>query len=204
VAPRRIRLAGGAGDAEAAQAAAAVLDAGGVAILPAEGVYGYHVRVDRPAGLARLASIKPREPGRGFILLVADAGELPRWAAAPLDRAADLAREHWPGALTLVLPAADAAPPDVRGSDGTVALRCPGSAFLRSLLRLAGTALVSTSANAPGAPAPARPPERVPDGVDLVVDGGALSGAPSTVVRVTGSELLVLRSGAVRIDAGAS
>lgn len=200
--PERILLGEGAAWEEARKRTVAVLAWGGVAVLPAEGVYGYHVRADRPDALARLRALKPRESGRGLILLIAEPGELSRWASNPPARALDLIRSHWPGPLTLVLPAASTVPPDVCGPDGTVALRCPGSAFLRSVLSALGTALASTSANAPGGPPPASAEAAATGDTDLVVDAGPLSGQPSTVVRLEGDAVRILRAGAVRLETG--
>lgn len=184
--------------------AAAVLVQGGIAVLPAEGIYGYHARADREDALARLRALKPRETGRGLILLIAEPGELTRWAPDPPPRALDLVRAHWPGALTIVLPGAAVVPSAARAVDGTVALRCPGSAFLRAVLRALGTPLVSTSANPPGAPAPLDAADVALGDVDLIVDAGTLSGIPSTLVRVVGDEVRLLRQGAVRVGAGRS
>jgi L-threonylcarbamoyladenylate synthase len=170
-----------------------------VLLLPAEGLYGYHVRADRPHALEALQSLKPREPGRGWIVLLAEATPPALWAAAFSDKARALAEAHWPGPLTMVLPAPPSTPAALVATDGTVALRCPGSAFLRAVLAAAGAPLVSTSANRPGEPPPARFEDCVADGAALAVDGGPLSGLPSTVVRVDGSTVRVLRSGALKL-----
>jgi tRNA threonylcarbamoyl adenosine modification protein (Sua5/YciO/YrdC/YwlC family) len=204
VPPERILLGEGPAWEGAVARAAAVLSGGGIAVLATEGIYGYHARADREDALARLSALKPREAGRGWILLIAEPGELPRWASDPPPRALSLVRAHWPGALTLVLPGAAAVPALARAEDGTVALRCPGSAFLRAVLRALGAPLVSTSANAPGALAPSAAADVAPGGVELIVDAGRLSGIPSTLVRVVGDEVRLLRQGAVRVAAGRS
>jgi len=179
--------------------AAAVLNAGGVAILPAEGLYGLHARPDIPQGLERLHAIKPRESGRGWIGLIAAPEDLARFADPPADRAAALARRHWPGPLTLVVRASMRAPRSLVAADGTIALRCPGSEFLRDVIRACGGILLSTSANPPGAPPPAAAEGLSFLQADLLVDAGLLSGVPSTVARVDGDEVRVLREGAVRL-----
>jgi L-threonylcarbamoyladenylate synthase len=194
----RLVLTPGASWREAAKRAAAVLRAGGVALLPAEGVYGLHARAEDPAAVERLRVLKPRSPEKRFIGLIADAGEIGRWAI-PSPRALELAREHWPGALTLVLPAGPSVPESMRNADGTVALRCPGSPFLLSVVADAGGIVLSTSANAPGAPPWIRPEVTIAERADLVVDKGTLSGTPSTVVAVEGDLVHVLREGAVRL-----
>lgn len=207
----RIQLAARGGDPrpgetafDAATArAAAVLNAGGIAILPAEGVYGFHARPDLPSALDRLREIKPRESGRGWIGLIAATEDLARHAAPPIDRAESLARRHWPGPLTLVLPASLEAPRSLVADDGTIALRCPGSEFLRAVIAASGGIVLSTSANAPGAPPPASPERLGEEIADLLVDAGPLSGTPSTVARVEGNGVRVLREGAVPLGGSA-
>jgi tRNA threonylcarbamoyl adenosine modification protein (Sua5/YciO/YrdC/YwlC family) len=183
---------------EAAARAAAVLGAGGVALLPAEGVYGLHALAENPAAVERLLAMKPRAPGKSFIGLIADPAEMARWSE-PSARADELARAHWPGALTIVLRALPTVPESIRHREGTVALRCPGSEFLRAVASAAGGLVISTSANEPGDPAMVRPEGPLLHRVDLVVDQGELSGTPSTVVAVEGNDLRVLREGAVRV-----
>jgi len=180
--------------------AAAALGRDEVVLLPAEGLYGYHVRADRPRALDALQRLKPREPGRGWIVLLAEASPPAPWSTTLSDRARALGRAHWPGPLTLVVPAPAETPAALVAADGTVALRCPGSPFLRAVVVAAGAPLVSTSANRPGEPPPARFEECPTDGPALAVDGGPLSGLPSTVVRVDGSTVRVLRSGALKVE----
>lgn len=182
--------------------AVAVIGAGGLAVLPAEGLYGFHVRPDRPAALERLRALKPREEGRGWIGLLDEPGALQRFAAAPAHRAVALAQEFWPGALTLVVAASPEVPVALWAADGSVALRCPGSDFLRAIARASDGFLISTSANAPGAPPPARIEDLVAAKVDLIVDAGPLSGVPSTIVRVSGDDVRMLREGAVILRGG--
>jgi L-threonylcarbamoyladenylate synthase len=183
---------------EAAERAAAVLREGGVALLPAEGVYGLHILAMDTAAVDRLLAMKPRAPEKSFIGLISDPGEIGRWSE-PNARADELARAHWPGALTLVLRALPSVPESMRHPQGTVALRCPGSEFLRAVVAAAGGLVISTSANEPGDPAMIRPEGPVAFQADLVVDQGDLSGVPSTVVAVEGEDLRVLREGAVRV-----
>lgn len=185
----------------AARRAGAVLREGGIALLPAEGLYGYHALAGSAPGIERLESLKPRGPGKGWIGLVARPGDAYRWIASIPAPAAALIQSHWPGALTLVFDAGPSVPRALVGPEGTIALRCPGSAFLRDVVLAAGGLVVSTSANAPGAPpAVTTPPsEAVPEEVGLVVDSGPLSGVASTVVRAEGERVMVLRPGAVEV-----
>ena len=202
--PIRLRL-GEMPEEEIARRAGEVLRGGGIALLPAEGVYGFHASTASPGAVERILGFKGRSGRAGFIGLVAHPEDSARWARVePL--AADLARRHWPGPLTMVLEALPDAPASARSTDGTIALRCPGSPLLRRIVREihAGpdgdtlqALLLSTSANEPGGP-PAERIDLAPPGfADLVVDGGALTGVPSTLVRVSGGEVRVLRQGAI-------
>lgn len=195
---RRIRVTAGTRE-EAVVAAARVLNEGGVAFLPAEGVYGLHVRADLPDATDRLRSLKPRDPGRGIIALIAMPAELDRWAASPDPVARSLAAAHWPGALTLVVPAAPVVPKALLGPDATVALRCPGSELLRDIVARAASLVASTSANEPGEPPALTADHPMADRADLVLDTGPLPGTHSTVVAVRDGSMRLLRQGAVRI-----
>jgi tRNA threonylcarbamoyl adenosine modification protein (Sua5/YciO/YrdC/YwlC family) len=189
-------------EAEVVRRAAGTLVAGGIALLPAEGVYGFHALAAAAAAVERLRALKARAPEKGFICLLARPEDLSTWAE-PDPAALDLVRAHWPGALTLVVNASAALPEALRTPDGTVALRCPGSSFLRGVAAAAGGLLVSTSANQPGDP-PALRVEAAPAGwADLIVDAGALNGLVSTVARVDLGRVRVLREGAVRMAGSA-
>jgi L-threonylcarbamoyladenylate synthase len=196
----RILLPAGGSWAEAAARAAAVLDQDGIAVLPAEGVYGLHVRPDRPRALERLLKLKPRAKDRGWIGLIAEPDSLARYAAPASPRALSLAHDYWPGALTMVVPASPLVPASLQAADGTAALRCPGSELLRAVARACGGLLLSTSANEPGSPAPARAEDVGLTDVDLLVDQGPLSGEPSTIVRVEGDIVRLVRAGSVSIQ----
>jgi len=182
----------------AVERAAATLRGGGIALLPAEGVYGFHALASSEPAVERLRAMKARAPERGFIGLLARAEDLDAYAEAPR-LALELASAHWPGPLTLVLAARPDAPNALRASDGTIALRCPGSEFLRAVVAATGGLVLSTSANEPGSPPAVRLDAVAADSYDLGIDGGDLSGIPSTLVRVVSGYLEILRAGAVRI-----
>jgi L-threonylcarbamoyladenylate synthase len=186
-------------EAEIARRAAEVLRNGGIALLPAEGVYGFHASSTSAAALDRILALKGRSDRAGFIGLIARPEDASRWASVE-DAAERLLRAHWPGALTLVLDALPEAPAALRSTDGTIALRCPGSSFLRAVVAaLDAGPVLSTSANLPGTAPPTRVEDAPPGMAELIVDGGTLAGTPSTVVRVSPSGIQVLRSGAVAI-----
>jgi L-threonylcarbamoyladenylate synthase len=82
-----------------------------------------------------------------------------------------------------------------------------GIRLIESSLTGVATPLFQTSANLAGEPAPSRfgdIPQSILDGVDLAIDGGELTGSPSTVVDVTGletgGEWEILREGGMAVD----
>lgn len=183
--------------AAALGAVAAALEAGGLALLPAEGLYGLHA-AGTAQGVARLAGVKGGPQTRPYILLLSAPEEAERWVSHWPGGAAQLARRVWPGALTLVLPAARRAPPWVQ-REGYLALRCPGCPFLRDVTRRLSAPLLTTSANPAGAPPPgqlAAVAGALRAACRVVVDGGRLAGVGSTVARPEeDGSLTILRRG---------
>jgi L-threonylcarbamoyladenylate synthase len=183
--------------------AVAVLEAGGLAVLPTETVYGLSVALSAgAAGLERIRQAKGSQARRPWILLAADEeSAFALWTPAPA-AAVDLASRAWPGPLTLVGPAREGLPEGLLGTvDGTptVSVRVPGDPWLRQLLETLGEPIVSTSANRVGAPPPVHF-EDVELGLlapDLAVDRGrCLGGVPSTIVEVVSCPPRLLRAGA--------
>ena len=180
--------------------AAAALRRGELVVYPTETFYGLGAMAADAAALARLAAAKLRPEGKPLPVIAADeAGAFALWASVPAD-ARRLAARFWPGPLTLVAAAAPGLPPEV-AAGGTIGVRVPGAVVARELCRLAGGAVVSTSANPSGGPPPAAVDELAPDllaRVDVVLDGGRTPGGqPSTVVEVGQGAPRLLRAGAV-------
>ncbi len=117
-------------------------------------------------------------------------------------RATQLAREFWPGALTIVAPSLAEFPLQIHQGEETLGVRVPGSALCRELVAKCGGVLTGTSANISGQRSCRTADEAekaLGDVVDLILDGGSLGSSESTVVRVTGTGIEVLRQGAVRV-----
>jgi L-threonylcarbamoyladenylate synthase len=120
-------------------------------------------------------------------------------------RAEALMARYWPGALTLVLPARAIVPSDVTAGTGTLGLRISSHPVALGLVRALGEPVTAPSANPTGLP-PTTTADGVlayfPDGIDLVLDGGATPGGePSTVLDVTTDPPTVIRQGAVIVRA---
>lgn len=185
-------------DAAGIAAAAASAATGGVIAFPTDTVYALGCDARNASAVAAVAAAKSREASRPMPVLCASEGSA--WGIAqPCETARRLAAAFWPGALTMVLPLADARVGSAMGLRGTVGVRVPASACALSLLRECGP-LVGTSANASGREPAADAASIRLDGVDVVVDGGPVraGSGPSTVVALAaGAEPQVLREGAL-------
>ncbi|HET8542277.1 MAG TPA: L-threonylcarbamoyladenylate synthase [Anaeromyxobacter sp.] len=186
--------------------AADVLRRGGLVAYPTETFYGLGALARDAAAVERLARVKGRPDGKPLPLLAADRAQAEEVALLG-EAAARLAGAFWPGPLTLVLPARAGLPAAITAGTGTVGIRVPGGEIARALARLAGGAIVSTSANLSGEPPPAAAAELAPSlaaRLDAVLDGGRTPGGlPSTVVALdaAGAGVRLVRAGAVPLDA---
>ena len=180
---------------ECVRAAGAVLRGGGLVVGPTDTVYGVFCAWANAPALERLYALKGRDQEKKLLALAADKDMIaPRVGEAPPE---ELAR-HWPGALTLVLPARE----HPFGWD-TIAFRVPDDAFSRALAVNLGEPFYAPSANPQGAP-PAQNCEQAAAyfgaAADLYIDGGeARETRASTLVSCLVSPPEVLRRGPVRI-----
>jgi L-threonylcarbamoyladenylate synthase len=176
---------------------------GKVIVFPTDTVYGVGVAAGAGFTPRALFELKGRDPDKAIPWLVSDAGALERYGEGVPTYALELARGHWPGALTLVVRASALVPRAFVARDGSIALRAPANPIARALLAALRAPLATTSANRQGdAPATslASLDPRLMDvaAVALVIDGGATPGAvPSTIVSCLDGEPRVLREGAL-------
>lgn len=179
--------------------ARAALEAGQLVLLPTETVAGLAARADDAQAVARIFTAKGRAQDKPLAVCVRDAD-----AAEALAELCALSRAlmdvHWPGPLTIVLPAKDyGLAPECLGANGTtVALRCPDVVW-RDALCFAPLAL--TSANLSGQPSVTDVARARADfsGVVAVPGGGDPSGQPSTIVSVMDGAITTLRAGQIVI-----
>lgn len=182
--------------------AAAALARGEIVAFPTETYYGLAVDALNEQALDSLFAFKGRGADKASALLVADWAMFADLCAEVPARARELAEQYWPGPLTLALPAKPGLPSAIV-SDGCVGARVSPHPVARALVTAAGRPITATSANPTGS-APSRTAEQVSDYFGrkdfVLLDGGETEGgAPSTLVRVLGVRLEVLRQGAIAL-----
>jgi L-threonylcarbamoyladenylate synthase len=196
--------------AEDAQTFSRCISVGGVAVFPADTVYGLACEPDSKEAVQRLYFLKGRRPDKPaavmFFALDLALAALPELGP----RTEDAVRALLPGALTLVLPNPAHRYPlacGLGGRDDVLGLRVPAWPAALAALGDVRWPVLQSSANASGGPDARRladVPEPIRRRADLVLDGGELPGTSSTVVDLRGYELgarwSIVRQGAVTAD----
>jgi L-threonylcarbamoyladenylate synthase len=187
-----------------AEAARFVL-AGQPVAVPTETVYGLAADATNADAVARIYAAKGRPNFNPLIVHVPDLPSAERIGVFS-DEAQALARKHWPGPLTLVVPLrSDAGIASiVTAGLETIALRIPAHPAMQALLKACGRPLAAPSANASGQISPTRASHVLAslDGrIPLVIDGGATErGIESTIVAATGGKMRLLRRGPIDVE----
>ncbi|GAB3814303.1 hypothetical protein GCM10028820_10040 [Tessaracoccus terricola] len=185
-------------------AASAAIAEGHCVVVPTDTVYGIAADAFSGDAVRGLLAAKQRGGDMPPPVLIAERSML-RALTADIPRdAMALARNFWPGALTLILKAQKTLNLELGETGGTVAVRVPDHDELRRLLRRTGPLAVS-SANISGRPAAntvAEALEMLGDTVAVYLDGGESEGqVASTIVDFTGSNRgRVLRNGAIAFE----
>lgn len=183
------------------QTAVVILRRGGAVAFPTETTYGLGCDPRNRRAVERVFTIKGRDRKKPLLLVAGSWSQVECVARlSPMTR--QLARQYWPGPLTLILPARPGANL-ARGVvvNGEVAIRYSSSPIVRRLTRRFGFPIVATSANLSGQvdSRSVRGVERSGLSVDSIIDGGALPRRkPSTVARMKKDGAIeIIRQGAV-------
>ena len=188
--------------------AARRLKAGDLVAFPTETVYGLGADASNSKAVSRIYSVKGRPSDHPLIVHIASMDRMGDWASEVPEYAIALAREFWPGPMTLVLKRSELAGDFVTGGQDTVGVRVPDHivalALLEAFEKAGGKGVAAPSANRFGHVSPttaAAVVEELADYLsqdDLVLDGGACAvGVESTIIDCTGLLPRVLRPGAI-------
>ena len=193
-------------DDKAIAEAARLILAGLPVAVPTETVYGLAADATDGAAVARIYEAKGRPAFNPLIVHVRNLEEAEAIGDFS-EEARALARLHWPGPLTLVVPVRSGTHVASLVTAGlrTVGIRVPAHPVMQSLLSLVARPLAAPSANASGSISPTRAEHvlaslggRIP----LILDAGLCErGLESTIVAATGGPLRLLRPGPILVDA---
>ena len=184
--------------------AACLLRDGGIVIFPTETVYGLGASAYSKEAVKKVFEAKGRPQDNPLICHIASFDSLSDVASYVPEEAVTLAKEFWPGPLTLVLKKNESIADEVTCGLDTVGVRMPDHPVALRLLEKAGVPIAAPSANISGSPSPTRIEHVIEDmmnRVDAIIDGGDCSvGIESTVLDMTKNPPIVLRPGGVTLD----
>ena len=184
--------------------AAAILRSGGLVVFPTETVYGLGGNATRDEAAKKIYAAKGRPSDNPLIIHIADPTDAEQYAVtnALYYR---LAKAFMPGPLTVILPRKNTIPKSTTGGLDSVAVRCPSHPVAHRLIELCGVAIAAPSANLSGKPSPtsaAHVAQDMDGRVDMILDGGESEiGLESTIVKIEGDGLILLRPGGITRDA---
>ena len=190
--------------------AAMKLAHGALVAFPTETVYGLGADATNAQAVARIYEVKGRPADHPLIVHIAGIKYLEQWISNIPEYAIELAREFWPGPMTLILKRSELAKDFITGGQSTVGIRIPDNSLAVALLeafhKLGGAGIAAPSANRFGHVSPtnaAAVNEEIGDylaDVDLVLDGGPSEvGLESTIIDCTSNSPRILRPGAITI-----
>ena len=197
--------------ADAISNASQALIDGHLVAFPTETVYGLGANATNEKAVSRIYTVKARPTNHPLIVHISSTNKLEDWATDIPDYAIKLAREFWPGPMTLILKRSGLAKNFITGGQENVGLRVPSHPLALKLLtefeQLGGNGIAAPSANRFGAVSSTNTEAVIEEvgnylGVnDLVLDGGQCSvGVESTIIDCTSEKPFVLRPGAITIE----
>jgi len=185
--------------------AAALIRRGELVAFPTETVYGLGADAFNPEAVRKIFEAKGRPLDNPLIVHIAHLDQLARLVRDVPEAARRFMERFFPGPLTLVLPRHPDVPDEVTAGLPTVGVRMPRHPVARAFLEACGTPVAAPSANRSGRPSPTRWEAVYADlngRIACILQGDRSDmGLESTVVDCTGPEPVVLRAGAVPLEA---
>ncbi|MDO4231904.1 MAG: L-threonylcarbamoyladenylate synthase [Lautropia sp.] len=178
---------------------------GALVALPTDASYVLACHLDDKAAVERMRAVRGIDDKHLLTLICRDLSELSQYAQVD-NRQFRFLKEWTPGAYTFILPATKEVPKRLmHPSRKTLGLRVPDAPIVQALIAELGEPLLCASLILPGDEDPLVDPDDIEDRIgkriDLLVDGGAGSLVPTTVIDVTGDEPVIIRTGLGPVDA---
>lgn len=191
-------------DPTACQQAADLLRKGEIVGLPTETVYGLGANALDEAAVRKIFAAKGRPQDNPLIVHIADFAQLYDICPDVPPAAKVLAKNFWPGPLTMIVPKNGRIPPETSAGLDTIGVRLPSHPIAREIIRLSGLPIAAPSANLSGRPSTTTAQHVLRDlngKIPAVVEGGPCKvGVESTVVSLIGKTPRLLRPGGVTLE----
>jgi len=196
---------------DALQLAATTLLHGNLVAFPTETVYGLGADALNRHAVARIYETKGRPADHPLIVHLHSMQVMDQWVEDVPDYAIALARDFWPGPMTLIFKRSTLAQDFITGGQDTVGIRVPGHVVALALLEafhtLGGRGIAAPSANRFGHVSPTTA-QAASDEIseylkpeDQILDGGPCTvGVESTIIDCTGQAPRILRPGGITLE----
>ncbi len=183
--------------------AVSALKQGKAVVFPTDTVYGVGVAIDYADSPEEIYRIKERSHKKPVAWLVNGVDALTTYGKMVPDSVMRLAKNFWPGPLTIIVAASDKVPKKFQSEEGTIGLRAPANATAQKLIQSVGCPLSTSSANLAGEPAPHSFEEVNPVILErcacALSDNTEKSGIASTVIDCSSGAAVMVRQGALTI-----
>lgn len=177
-----------------------ILNQGGIAVIPTDTIYGIVGSALDPEVVEKIYFLRKRNKSKPMIVLISDISDLKKFNVRLSAADLKILKKNWPGEVSVIFNVILKKFQYLHRGNKTIAFRMPDSKKLRNLLKKTGP-LVAPSANTEGNP----PSETISEAkkyfgnkVDVYVDGGKISGKPSTLISLKEGQITVLREGRVK------
>ena len=183
--------------------AAEIIKNGGLVAFPTETVYGLGANALDPDAAKKIYAAKGRPSDNPLIVHLSRAEDAVKYCDPP-ELFKKIAGAFMPGPITVIMPKKDCIPKTVTGGLDSVGIRVPSNHIARELIELSGVPIAAPSANISGKPSPTKFGHIVHDldgRVDCMIDGGdCLFGVESTIIKIGGDGVALLRPGAITVE----
>jgi L-threonylcarbamoyladenylate synthase len=191
--------------------AAQALKDGHLVAFPTETVYGLGADATNENAVSRVYSVKGRPTEHPLIVHISSINQLGKWAIDIPEYAIKLAKEFWPGPMTLILKRSEMAKDFITGTQENVGVRVPSHSVALALIsefeKLGGLGVAAPSANRFGKVSPTSITDVLEDlgkyfeEVDQILDGGrSLVGIESTIISCLSDLPSIIRPGAITFE----
>lgn len=184
---------------DALRQAGDVIRQGGLVAFPTETVYGLGGDALNRESSRRIYEAKGRPSDNPLIVHICRMEDLSAITTKVTEEAVRLAKEFWPGPLTMILPKSGLVPTETTGGLDTVAVRMPSHPVARKLIAYSGGFVAAPSANLSGKPSPTVAKYVIEDmagRIEVIIDGGEVGiGLESSIIDLTVSPPQILRPG---------
>lgn len=174
---------------------------GKLVVFPTETVYGIGANALDGEAVKKIFKAKGRPQDNPLIVHISDMSQLKAVTRETSEKALLLAKEFWPGPLTILFKKSSAVPFETTAGLDTVAVRMPADKTALALISYSDRPIAAPSANTSGKPSPTRASHVIADlfgKVDMIIDGGPCKvGLESTVIDLSSEVPVILRPGSI-------